>query len=92
VADDARRYTVYVKPAAERALTKLPREVVARIGRAIDRLSINPRPPGVTALQGEPGFLRLRLGDYRLIYTVQDAMLTVLVVTVGHRRDVYRRR
>jgi mRNA interferase RelE/StbE len=92
VADDARRYTVYVKPAAERALTKLPREVVARIAKAIDRLSINPRPPGVTALQGEPGFLRLRLGDYRLIYTVQDAMLTVLVVTVGHRRDVYRRR
>jgi mRNA interferase RelE/StbE len=92
VADDAPRYTVYVKPAAERALTKLPREVVARIAKAIDRLGVNPRPPGVTALQGEPGFLRLRLGDYRLIYTVQDAILTVLVVTVGHRRDVYRRR
>jgi mRNA interferase RelE/StbE len=92
VADDVRRYTVYLKPAAERALNKLSREVVARIAKAIDRLSVNPRPPGVTALQGEPGFLRLRLGDYRLIYTIQDDVLTVLVVTVGHRRDVYRRR
>ena len=89
---DAKRYTVYLKPAAERALKKLPRDVLPRIARAIDRLRTDPRPTGVTALQGDPGLLRIRVGDYRLIYTVNDAVLTVLVVTVGHRRDVYRRR
>jgi mRNA interferase RelE/StbE len=92
VAEDVRRYTVSLKPAAERALRKLPHAVLARVAKAIDRLSVNPRPPGVAALQGELGFLRLRVGDYRLIYTVQDAVLTVMVVTVGHRRDVYQRR
>ena len=89
---DATRYTVYLKPAAERALKKLPRDVLPRIARAINHLSTDPHPMGVTALQGEPGFLRIRVGDYRIIYTVNDAVLTVLVVTVGHRRDVYRRR
>ena len=46
----------------------------------------------MTALQGEPGLLRIRIGDYRIIYAVQDDVLTVLVVTLGHRRDVYQRR
>jgi mRNA interferase RelE/StbE len=92
VAADVQSYTVYLTPAAERALTTLPRQVLTRIAKTIDRLRLNPRPPGVTALQGEPGLLRLRVGDYRIIYTVQDEVLTLLVVTVGHRRDVYRRR
>ena len=89
---DATRYTVYLKPAAVRALKKLPREVLPRIARAINNLSTDPRPTGVTALQGDPGLLRIRVGDYRIIYTVKDAVLTVLVVTVGHRHDVYSRR
>lgn len=92
MAGDGARYTVFLKPAAERALKKMPPDVLNRVSKAISQLSMNPRPSGVTALQGEPGFLRLRVGDYRLIYTVQDDVLTVLVVTVGHRREVYRRR
>ncbi len=89
---DAVRYTVFLKPSAERALKKIAAPNLRRIVRAIDNLRTNPRPSGVTALQGEPGLLRIRVGDYRIIYTVQDDVLTVLVVTVGHRRDVYKRR
>ena len=86
------RYTVFLKPAAERALKKLAPPVLRRIAKAIDNLGTNPRPSGVTALTGGPGLLRIRVGDYRIIYSVQDAVLTVLVVTLGHRRNVYQRR
>ena len=88
----AARYAVFLKPAAERALKKLAPPALRRIVKAIDSLGTNPRPSGVTALQGGSGLLRIRVGDYRIIYTVQDDVLTVLVVTVGHRRDVYQRR
>lgn len=84
------RYTVVLKPAAERALKKIAQPTLRRIAKAIDNL--DPRPSGVTALQGEPGLLRIRVGDYRIIYIVRDDVLTVLVVTVGHRREVYQRR
>jgi mRNA interferase RelE/StbE len=86
------RYTVFLKPAAERALKKIAQPTLRRIAKAIDNLGTNPRRPGVTALQGEPGVLRIRVGDYRTIYTVQDDVLTVLMIAIGHRRDVYQRR
>ena len=86
------RYTVFLKPSVQRALKKITAPALKRIARAIDSLSSNPRPSGVTALQGGPGLLRIRVGDYRIIYTVHDDVLTVLVVTIGHRRDVYQRR
>lgn len=88
----AGRYTVFIKPAAERALKKIAQPTLRRIANAIDNLGTNPRPPGVTALHGEPGLLRIRVGDYRIIYTVQDDVLSILVITIGHRRDVYQRR
>ncbi len=86
------RYTVVLKPAAERALKKIVQPTLRRIAKAIDNLGTDPRPSGVTALQGKPGLLRIRVGDYRIIYIVRDDVLTVLVVTVGHRREVYQRR
>lgn len=86
------RYTVFLKPAAERALKKMAPPTLRRIAKAIDNLGTEPRPSGVTALQGEAGLLRIRVGDYRVIYSVRDEVLTVLVVTIGHRRDVYQRR
>ena len=86
------RYTVVLKPAAERALKKIAQPTLRRIAKAIDNLGTDPRPSGATALQGEPGLLRIRVGDYRIIYVVRDRVLTVLVVTIGHRREVYRRR
>lgn len=83
-------YRVTFTDAAARQIRRLDRPVQRRLLAAADRLSQDPRPHGIKALQGAPSLLRLRVGDYRLIYTVKDLELLVLVVTVGHRREVYR--
>jgi mRNA interferase RelE/StbE len=86
-------YTVQLKPAAARDLKRIKDEtVLRRLSRAIDSLATNPRPSHAEALQGDSSILRIRVGDYRVLYTIEDAVLVVLVVRVGHRRDVYRRR
>ncbi len=84
------RYRIEVRPAAARALRKLDPNVRPRIQGAIALLAEDPRPPAARLLRGRPGY-RLRVGDYRIIYTVADDLLLVVVVTVGHRRDVYTR-
>jgi len=83
-------YRVKILPAAQRDLAGLPRRDRKRIDERILSLATNPRPPGVKALQGQRGLLRLRVGNYRVIYQVRDEVLLVLVVKVGHRREVYR--
>ncbi len=89
---DIPRYTIYLKPAAERALRKIvDRTARRRIARAIDGLAMTARPPRAVRIQGSDGLLRIRAGDYRIIDTVEDAARTVLVVTIGHRHEVYRR-
>ena len=89
---DVPRYAVYLKPAAERALRKIvDRTARRRIVRAIDGLATTPRPPQVVRLQGSEGLFRIRTGDYRIIYTIEDATRTVLIAAIGHRREVYRR-
>lgn len=85
-------YEVIVQPSAARELRKLPKEVQRRIGKKIDELAENPRPPDAKALAGGQGFLRVRAGEYRIVYTVRDRALIVLVVWIGHRRDIYRKR
>ena len=82
-------YRVELRPAAIRALRKVDPEHRGGIQGAIALLAQDPRPPGARALQGRPG-LRVRVGDYRIIYTVEDDVLLIVVVTVGHRREVYR--
>ncbi len=81
-------YCIEFRPAAVRALRKLDPQVRRRVQGAIALLAQDPRPPGARALQGRPG-LRVRVGDYRIIYTVEDDVLLVVVVRLGHRRDVY---
>ena len=89
---DIPRYTVYLKPAAERALQKIGDQIARRrIVRAIDGLATTSRPAQAVRIQGSGGLLRIRTGDHRIIYTVEDATRTVLVATIGHRREVYRR-
>ncbi|MDP9094671.1 MAG: type II toxin-antitoxin system RelE/ParE family toxin [Actinomycetota bacterium] len=83
-------YRIELRPAAVRALRKLDPSVRHRIQGAIALLAHDPRPPAARALQGRPG-LRVRVGDYRIIYTVTDDVLLVVVVTLGHRREVYDR-
>lgn len=82
-------YRVELRPAAVRALRKVDPQHRERIQGAIALLAQDPRPPGARALQGRRG-LRVRVGDYRVIYTVEDDVLLVAVVIVGHRREVYR--
>ena len=84
------RYRIELRPAAVRALHKLDPQVRHRVQGAIALLAEDPRPPAARALRGRPG-LRVRVGDYRIIYTVTDDVLLVVVVTLGHRRDVYDR-
>ena len=84
------KYRIELRPAAVRALRKLDPQVRRRVQGAIALLGDDPRPPAARALQGRPG-LRVRVGDHRIIYTVTDEVLLVVVMTLGHRRDVYDR-
>jgi mRNA interferase RelE/StbE len=83
-------YRIELRPAAVRALCKLDPPIRHRIQGVIALLAQDPRPPAARALRGRPG-LRIRVGDYRIIYTITDDVLLVVVVTLGHRRDVYDR-
>ncbi len=83
-------YRIALRPSAVRALRKLDPSARRRVQGAIALLARNPRPPAARALQGRPG-LRIRVGDYRIIYTISDDILLVVVVTLGHRREVYGR-
>ena len=84
-------YKVELAPHALRSLRKLERPLQVRIAHAIDSLAADPRPHGAVKLSGEDDLYRIRTGDYRIIYSVVDRVLTVLVIAIGHRRDVYRR-
>lgn len=84
------RYEVQVARRAVKALARLPRREQQRIRAAIDLLADEPRPPGCVALKGEERAYRVRVGDYRIVYEVYDDRLVVLLVRVGHRRDIYR--
>jgi mRNA interferase RelE/StbE len=83
-------YRVELTPAAARALRKLTAEVRRRIARKIDALATQPRPADATKLEGEEGLYRVRVGDYRIIYSVHDDVLLVLVVRIGHRSEIYK--
>lgn len=83
-------YRVEFKPSAARALRKLEADSQRRVIARVEMLAENPRPPGVEKLEGMRDLYRIRVSDYRIIYRVADKVLLVLVVRVGHRRDVYR--
>ncbi len=82
-------YTVTILRSAQKSLAALPAAVQDRIIGMIRCLAASPRPSGVKKLSGRDAW-RLRSGDYRLIYEISDAKLTILVVDVGHRKDIYR--
>ncbi len=81
---------VFYRPGALRDLRKLPVDAQRALHVAAEALSIDPRPPGCRKMTGAPDRWRLRVGDYRLVYELDDAAAQVLVVAVGHRREVYR--
>jgi len=83
-------YEVKFTPSADRTLNRLDLQDQRRIILRVEELAVNPRPPGVKKLAGPGDLWRIRVGDYRVIYQINDDILLVLIVTVGHRGDVYR--
>jgi mRNA interferase RelE/StbE len=79
-----------VSPAAARQLRKLDPPTRRRMQAAIELLADKPRPPAATQLVGGRGEWRVRVGDYRIVYEIRDTELVVLVLRLGHRREVYR--
>jgi len=84
------RYEVRVARSVQKALSKLPKNDVQSIVRSIEGLAQNPYPDGCRKLRGEESVFRVRQGHYRIIYEVLNSILVVLVLKVGHRKDIYR--
>ena len=84
------KYHVIFAPSADKAHRKLPEAVQKRIAAAARDLADEPRPRGCIKLKGEDDLWRIRVGDYRVVYTIEDDKLVVLVVRVAHRKDVYQ--
>ena len=84
-------YTVQARPRVRKALRQLEPKIRTAVLAKMRTLATDPRPPGAESLQGYPPWLRVRAGDYRIIYVVDDEAHVVTVAVVGHRRDVYRR-
>ena len=83
-------YTVKARPRAQRDLRRLDRQARERVLTAIRDLGRDPRPPGVTPLEGHRPYLRMRVGNYRVTYLVDDAARVVEVARAGDRREIYR--
>ena len=83
-------YAVEFLPSAAKTLSNLDPAVRRRIARRIDRLAAEPREGGAIKLRGADEVWRARVGDYRILYKVEDERLVILVIRIGHRRDVYR--
>ena len=82
-------YTVHIRRSAEKEMDRLPNRTFGRIAQALVKLESNPRPPGSKRLRGVEDY-RLRVGQYRILYSVDDRERVVVISAVGHRRDVYR--
>ena len=87
--NEPRRYQLAFRPAAARSLRKLSSSEVERIKVALEGSRQDPRPPDVKALSGEAGLWRARVGDYRVVYEIEDDALVVMVVRVAHRRALF---
>jgi mRNA interferase RelE/StbE len=83
------RYSLLFKESVSRDLRRIPSQDVRRILERIEQLADDPRPPGARKLSGEEKY-RVRQGIYRILYTVDDNTVIVVIVKVGNRRDVYR--
>ena len=82
-------YRVILSRSARKQMERISGEIETRVLARLSELEINPRPPGCKKLKNRDAW-RIRVGDYRVIYEIHDKILQVIVVTVGHRREVYR--
>ena len=84
-------YAVHMRPSAERERRRLQGHIRQRINRHLLQLESEPRPSGVEKLVGRPNSWRIRVGDYRILYEIDDANQRVIINRIAHRRDVYQR-
>jgi len=82
-------YRIFFRKSVEKDLSSIPKNDVGRILKRIKSLENDPRPPGCEKLTGQERY-RLRQGRYRIVYSIQDDELTIWIVMVGHRKDIYR--
>ena len=82
-------YSIVILPSAEKQIKKLPPLINAKILKAISALSGNPRPNGYKKLKGINAY-RIRVGDYRIIYEIQDDRLIIIIIAAGNRKDIYK--
>jgi mRNA interferase RelE/StbE len=82
-------YKIVFKQSVAKDLRAIPKKEVKQILNRIDYLAVDPRPPGAEKLTGDEKY-RVRQGNYRILYYIEDAIITVTVVKVGHRREIYR--
>jgi mRNA interferase RelE/StbE len=87
---DLINYQIIILPAAEKTLSKLPKKMQLRIQGTITTLASNPLPPVAKKLVGRDNY-RLRVSDYRIVYSIHENILTVKIVSVGQRREIYRK-
>ena len=84
-------YSIEFKKSALKKLYKLPKNVSRKIAKEINTLAVNPRPHGYKKLKVEENLHRIRSGNYRVVYEIKDKVLLVLVVSIGDRKDIYRK-
>jgi len=83
-------YSIIYKKSAEKELLNLPKEYALKVRKAINQLADNPHPSGSKKLAGNMNSYRIRIGNYRVIYTIVSDRLMVIIVKIAHRREVYR--
>jgi mRNA interferase RelE/StbE len=83
------KYKIYIKPSALKELHKIPRRDLSRIIDKIRRLSSDPRPSGCEKLSSDEKY-RIRQGRYRILYVIEDNKLIIIVIKIGHRKDIYK--
>lgn len=83
-------YEIIIKPSVEKLFAKLEKSQQIKIIKAVENLAINPRPQGFKKLKSIAELYRIRVGDYRIIYCIDDNILTITVVKIGHRKEIYK--
>jgi len=83
-------YALFIEKRTQRTLSRIAKQDRERIADAIRRLADEPTPPGVKKLSGREAW-RIRVGDYRILYEIYDERLVILVVDIGHRREIYHK-
>ena len=85
------KYRVEFRPGVLKNVKRFPKRDLVKIKKKIDDLSVNLPDPAITKMKGNNPFHKVRTGDYRIIYEIHDDKLVILVVKIGHRKDVYKK-